>query len=802
MKPLLLLVIMVVAAVICIAPVVAIPVADFTLEPSNGYYPLHVNFTDTSTGSPTGWSWLFGDENWSGVAWVEQNASAGWTARNYFGSVVLADGSILVVGGQDGGGYKNDTWRSTDKGVTWVEQNASSGWSARRVSTVVTVDSSIILMGGYDGDYNNDTWLSTDNGTTWSIVNASPGWSARAYGSSVGLSTGNIVLMGGEGGGGYLNDTWRSTDNGSTWTLQNTSSGWEARRHFSSGGLSDGSIVLVGGDGASYYNDTWGSWDNGSTWEQITPNAGWSGRFSHTSIVMQDDSIILMGGEGTSGNYNEVWRSTDNGAGATWISINTSNGWGARAGHTSVVLPDGSIVLMGGAVTGRMNDVWRFNPVSSTVQDPVHTYTATGIYWATLQAYNSGGKSQYSSHTDVYGNGGPGWNRQDILLTQGNALSLTFKDASNFTIIQNVTVLDNHGHNTSVTNGVYNYTYTDISIALIIRSDGYVSRTWEMNLYQDYTGDVLLEHSMVVSNVHQTTYFPHLVRIACANYLGSPIADMNVTAVVVESTSPYAWLTDIFGINSNETQIVNTSLAGTTDTEGAIAFMMVENLKYKIDFVKPGESINQTNYLYPKEGEYVYVFWSEVPPSLYGSVSLSFWNSTNLSNPLYMDLGIVYTDTGSTTDNLKFTVYYENDTVLFTRNASTPNSWNISYPVLVERGVAYIWGIRANNTRFDQQSVQSQIIRFGGSPTIPFSLCRPGDPVPCTWNQWAALGIIFVVALLFGRVTIKYASAIIVLLTLFFAYIQWLNYTPLLLSTIVFLGILFYYRYADQESDT
>jgi len=37
------------------------PTADFTAFPTVGTAPLNVSFTDTSTGSPTGWNWNFGD---------------------------------------------------------------------------------------------------------------------------------------------------------------------------------------------------------------------------------------------------------------------------------------------------------------------------------------------------------------------------------------------------------------------------------------------------------------------------------------------------------------------------------------------------------------------------------------------------------------------------------------------------------------------------------------------------------------------------------------------------------------------
>jgi len=92
---------------------------------------------------------------------------------------------------------------------------------------------------------------------------------------------------------------------------------------------------------------------------------------------------------------NDAWRSTDNGA--TWTQIATNAGWSARTGHSSVALPDGSIVLMGG--TGGKNDVWRLATAGSSEQNPSHTYTELGSYRVTLRAHNAGG-SDMTQKTD------------------------------------------------------------------------------------------------------------------------------------------------------------------------------------------------------------------------------------------------------------------------------------------------------------------------------------------------------------------------------------------------------------------
>ena len=403
------LLIVVVFIFVCIFPSTAsVPVPQFTGTPRSGTAPLIVTFTDQSLGNPAGWAWYFGDENFT-EPWTLVNASAGWSTRNGITSVVMPDGSIVLMGGLDGS-YYNDVWRSGDNGTTWMQMNASAGWSGRLWHTsVVMPDGSIILMGGMGngGSLNNDTWRSMDKGAIWTQMNESSGWSARYGTSSIAMPDSSIVLIGGSiGFGSNKKDVWRSTDNGTTWDEVNASVGWSARYQHSIVTLPDGSIVLMGGSSDSgYKNDVWRSTDNGTTWEEVNASAGWLGREGHRCVAMPDGSIVLTGGYSGS-RENDVWRSTDNGA--TWKEANVSAGWSGRAGHGIVTIPDGSIVLMGGCDNTECarNDVWRMNPVGSSAQNPTHVYTTPGTYQVTLQVYNAIGfnstrKTGYITVTNV-----------------------------------------------------------------------------------------------------------------------------------------------------------------------------------------------------------------------------------------------------------------------------------------------------------------------------------------------------------------------------------------------------------------
>ncbi len=370
------------------------PTADFSGDPTSGVAPLEVQFTDESTGDPTGWAWYFGDED-SSEPWVQMTASAGWSARYSHASVVLPDGSIVLIGGRDSG-YLGDVWRSVDQGVNWTLMTASAPWSARTTAaSVVMPDGNIVLMGGLIagglfGTRVNDVWRSTDKGATWTRMTANAGWSARNGHTSIALPDGSIVLMGGLGGGGYKNDVWRSTDQGANWTQVVANAGWSARYGHTSVLLPDGGIMIMGGYDGGYKNDVWRSDDQGQTWTQVTGSAEWSARSNVRSVVLPDGSIILTGGLLGSTRANDVWRSTD--GGATWTQITANAAWSARYGHDIVALPDGSIVLMGGYNgSTRYNDVWRWETAASYEQHPSHTYTEPGIYPVALQAYNPAG---------------------------------------------------------------------------------------------------------------------------------------------------------------------------------------------------------------------------------------------------------------------------------------------------------------------------------------------------------------------------------------------------------------------------
>jgi hypothetical protein len=117
----------------------------------------------------------------------------------------------------------------------------------------------------------------------------------------------------------------------------------------------------------------------------MTAAAGWTARTGHSSVALPGGSIVLMGGY--DGSYRkDVWRTTDQGA--TWTIMTSNAGWTGRYLHTSVAQADSSIVLIGGAYIYNYNrycleDVWRsidqgatWTEMSASVPDCDHESVA------------------------------------------------------------------------------------------------------------------------------------------------------------------------------------------------------------------------------------------------------------------------------------------------------------------------------------------------------------------------------------------------------------------------------------------
>jgi len=317
--------------------------------------------------------WLIGGKDatgykndvWSsddGVNWVLVTSSAAFPERIDAGLAVMND-RIWLVGGRcvltgNYSVYFNDVWSSAD-GVNWVEENASAPFSARDGHQLVNFNNKLLLIGGYDGNnWKNDVWVSAD-GHDWEQATASAAWEAR-YGHQVTALNGRLWLTAGSGYSfGGTHDIWSSSD-GVTWRQETSNAAFSARMGPAFLTYHNQLWVIGGCTGFGICvreNDSWTSSD-GKQWTQQSSAAPFAGRMGHR-IVQFEGELWLVGGyiDSSASGVNDIWSSTD---GFSWTQEAGHASFGGRFDHEAVVF-NNQLWIFGGTKdsAGNMSsDVW------------------------------------------------------------------------------------------------------------------------------------------------------------------------------------------------------------------------------------------------------------------------------------------------------------------------------------------------------------------------------------------------------------------------------------------------------------
>ncbi|NLI79630.1 MAG: hypothetical protein GX442_24700, partial [Candidatus Riflebacteria bacterium] len=356
---------------------------DVIMTVTSGPLPCNTTFQVTlSTGLrdvagnslATPYSWNFTTVPSGGITWTQAPAP-GFSARHWFPSVVFDAGTgprMWVIGGYDGGTFKNDIWSSAD-GATWAQETGAANYPTRIRHSAVVFDAGtgprMWIIGGYGngGVYLNDVWSSSD-GITWVQETGAAAFPARMLHSSVVYDAGTgprmWVIGGAAPGDVCLGDVWSSSD-GVNWVQATSAAAFSARDVHTSVVFDAGTgpkMWVIGGWDGSYKNDVWSSSD-GIVWTQETAAAAFPARSEHTSVVFDGDTgprMWVIGG--TDGSIkNDVWSSGD---GVNWVQATPAPAFPARFQHSSVVFDPGTgpkMWVIGGYTTVPINDTW-FSP--------------------------------------------------------------------------------------------------------------------------------------------------------------------------------------------------------------------------------------------------------------------------------------------------------------------------------------------------------------------------------------------------------------------------------------------------------
>lgn len=363
-------------------------VANFTSNVTCAAVGEPIQFNDTSTGTATQWRWWFGDEAYSNEAWTQMNASPAFLAGFGQPNVLLPNGDIIRIG-EDGLSQNNlGVWKSSDMGVLWTEINQTFPNSADGQTRPASITSDGIIY----AISSNKLYNSSDNGVTWNLVNM---WNSYRYGVPfVILPNDHFVLF--VGSNPSMRDVYLSTNRGETWTLVNNSPGWTNRTAMSAGLTINGSIIVHGGEnGVTYYDGVWISLDEGYTWTKQTDTSNLA-TSRKPLVTLPDGTLFLLGGMGGT-KTDDIYVSYNDGINWTREDANPAYDNKVIGLNGAVVLKDGSILFAGGYSTANTNDTWRLNVTSqvlnssAVLQNPIHSYSSTGLKTVALIASDSTG---------------------------------------------------------------------------------------------------------------------------------------------------------------------------------------------------------------------------------------------------------------------------------------------------------------------------------------------------------------------------------------------------------------------------
>ena len=296
---------------------------------------------------------------------------------------------------------------------------------------------------------------------------------------------------------------------------------------------------------------------------------------------------------------------------------------------------------------------------------------------------------------------------QNIEMTSSYILTVYIRDATtNSLIMDTVFVESSDGQIKNTTMGSTTFTLGFGAYTITGSSSGYTGSSTAVLM----TGnrDITLYLTKTTAQPTKQIYIaPHEVRFVVHDIYGAAIPDVAVTAVGWASSmpDPAGWLLELFGINTATTP-TNSTMAGTTGTDGSIVFIMFPAYKYNITFTKAGYNI-PIQYIWPKEDQYLITAMPIAQPST-TELNWSLWQVPVGANQV--KVGLDYNDTGAATTSLEFyvrdtnkaTVYHEQ---FFSLGWAQPN-----YTITIGPNQYWYWGFNATNTNFAENITADQYL--------------------------------------------------------------------------------------------
>jgi uncharacterized delta-60 repeat protein len=375
------------------------------VEPQGLRYPLVVDPSWTTTGSmtaprashtatllPNGQVLVAGGFNggfnsgslsstelYNPAAGTWSNTGSMSTNRSEHTATVLPSGKVLVAGGQNSNGYLSSAEVYDPSTGTWSSTGSLNTARSRHTATLLS-DGKVLVSGG---DTNGATTTNSAElydpqiGTWSSTISMS---TARASHTATLLPNGQVLVAGGFNSGS-LSSTELYNPAAGTWS--NTGSMSTNRNLHTATLLSNGKVLVAGGfrntvtlTSVELYDPQTGTWS-------ITESMA-TARYSHTATLLPNGKVLVAGGGNFNNNTNNTLISAElyNPQTGTWST--TSSMAMARSSHTATLLPNGKVLVAGGAGFGvfssaelydlQTTDIWITTGSMNTARE-AHTAT-------------------------------------------------------------------------------------------------------------------------------------------------------------------------------------------------------------------------------------------------------------------------------------------------------------------------------------------------------------------------------------------------------------------------------------------
>ncbi len=472
------------------------PVADFIGSPTSGNAPLNVTFTDHSTNVPTTWNWSFGDGNYS----EQQNPVYIYTTPGIFNITLNATN---IQG-------SNSTTKIAYITVTSLQAPVVAFSGSPTYST--TAPLSVYFMD-----------QSTNNPTSWK-------WDF-GDGNSTGSTLQNPIHR--YWFSGTYNVTLNATNTAGTGTLTKTS------------------YIIIAGPTPPVANFT-GTPLNGSAplavaFSDLSTNAtSWSWNFGDGNPANSTvrNPIHTYSADGL---YNVTLTATNAGGSNSTTRVNYINVTTQAPIANFTGTPTSGAAPLAVSFTDTSQNIpaswlWNFgdgNSTNSTVKNPIHTYTADGLYSVTLTATNAGGSNT---------------------TTQTNYINVTTPvPIANFT------------GTPTIGPAPLTVTFTDQSLNIPASwlwdfGDGDTTNSTVQNPIHTYSANGTYNVTLTATNAggsNSTTmlnYINVLAMVPLANFTGTPtsgVAPVTVNFTDLSTNGPTSWLWDFGDGNLTNSTLQN-----------------------------------------------------------------------------------------------------------------------------------------------------------------------------------------------------------------------------------------------------